>query len=408
MPSRLQRNLARQVSPVKRLLYLSFIIDVGAACVILGSQFRAIELQAPPLLLGLLGTATFLVSVAMNVVGGHLSDRLGRRMVTLLSCGVCIVGWFGLLTVQTIWQLLALSTLSGIGLGLLWPPVEAWLADLCGDNPRLLKRNIGLFNMAWTLGLVVGPLVAGPAWEAWGERLFLLPGALAIVSLILTLLTPPAPHSEHSVPPPDHVHPESVRVFMFMAWCGVFAGAFARGLLNAMFPRVGVDLGYSHTLIGRLIFVLAAAMFVSFTITRISSRWQYRLPLLIASVFLSIFAMLLGAVADNPWWFALSFAVAGGALGLTYVSGITYVLHAGAEGRGKRLGVHEAMMGSGLIFGPLCGGLAGQYLNLRAPFLVAAGVFALALVGQIILWLGRPRNHSARLSTAATPPSGSS
>ncbi|MBU0610042.1 MAG: hypothetical protein KKI08_19310, partial [Armatimonadetes bacterium] len=103
-----------------------------------------------------------------------------------------------------------------------------------------------------------------------------------------------------------------------------------------------------------------------------------------------LLALLSGAVTSSAAVFAVGFAFVGGALGVSYMCGITYALQAGPEGRGKRAGLHEGIMGLGLVSGPLLGGLAGQYVNLHAPFVVGAGMFAAGLVAMLILWRRSP------------------
>ena len=84
--------------------------------------------------------------------------------------------------------------------------------------------------------------------------------------------------------------------------------------------------------------------------------------------------------------FALGFAMAGICAGMTYVCSLFYSLHGRDRDRGKTTGLHEAVLGSGAFMGPLLGGLSAQFINLRAPFAVAACVFAVACVLQLWVW----------------------
>ena len=62
---------------------------------------------------------------------------------------------------------------------------------------------------------------------------------------------------------------------------------------------------------------------------------------------------------------------------------VYYSLHSIAPG-GGRIGIHETILGSGNLFGPLAGGLVGEYIGARAPYMLAAGVIAIALAAQAI------------------------
>lgn len=380
-------RLHRLALPAKRLIFISFAIDIGAACTLLAVQFKGIRLGAEPMTLGLLGTANFLIYVFVCIISGHLSDRLGRRFVTVLASAVCAVSWLGMAYVAQVWQLLVLAVASGAGLALIWPPIEAWLADLSGDSARLLNRNIGLFNVAWTAGLMVGPLLAGQLWQAHGDAVFTIAGGTALLCLLIALLTPTAPAAEHSVAPPDHVNSNLVRRFLYMAWLALFGLAFVRGMVGIVFPKLGDSLGFSPATVGRVLFALAAGQFVTFLITRITTRWQYKLWPLLVALLGGLLSMGVATLTNNQWVFAGCFFVAGGALGVNYMGGITYALQAGAEGRGKRVGLHESVMGAGLVTGPFFGGLVAQHLGLHAPFALAGGLMLLGLVGQLVVWL---------------------
>lgn len=376
----------RLALPAKRLILLSFVIDIGAACTLLAVQFKGIKLGASPALLGLLFAANFLIYMIVCVISGHLSDRVGRRFMTVIATGVCTVAWTGMAAATSVWQLLGLAVLSGCGLALLWPPVEAWLADLSGDSARLLNRNIGLFNVAWTGGLMVGPLLAGQLWDSYGEGVFVVAGGTGLVCLLLAVFTPTAPPAGEHILPPAHVDPRLLRTLMYMAWLGMIGGCFARGMIGGCFPKLGDSLDYPKALIGRLQFVLAAGQFVAFMITRQTRQWQYKLVPLYASVGAGAMAMLAALWTTNPLVFAASFAITGAALGVTYMAGITYALQIGPVGRGRRVGFHEGLMGVGLVSGSSLGGLVAQEMGLSAPFGLAALIFVVGGVAQVLVW----------------------
>lgn len=385
--SRLRRlRLDRLAAPAKRLILLAFVLDVGAACVMLALQFRGLELHATPFELGLLLTANFLIYVFIAIISGYLSDLFGRRFVTVIAAGVCTASWLGMTYAQEVWQLLALGVLGGSGLALLWPPVEAWLADLSGNSGRVLNRNLGLFNIAWTAGLMVGPLVAGVAWRSWSVLTFAAAAATGLGCLIIALFTPTAPPADEHVAPPAHLDPRLVTAFLLVAWVGMFSLSFSRGLIGATFPNLATHLQYSERMIGFLVFVLATGQGITFLITRMASGWQFRLWPVALSMGATIVALVVAGLVSNQWVYGASFFIIGGGLGVIYMAGITYALQAGPEGRGRRAGIHEGIMGAGLVTGPALGGLAAQYLTLSAPFLVAGGLVAVCGVAQVILW----------------------
>jgi predicted MFS family arabinose efflux permease len=161
---------------------------------------------------------------------------------------------------------------------------------------------------------------------------------------------------------------------------------FTRGMIGGCFPKLADSLHYSKALVGRLQFVLAGGQFAAFMITRATRGWQYRLAPLYVSVGAAALAMLAALTTSNPLVFAISFTIGGAALGVTYMAGITYALQIGPEGRGRRVGFHEGLMGVGLVSGSSLGGLVGQRLGLSAPFALAALIFVMGGLGQVVVW----------------------
>jgi len=316
---------------------------------------------------------------------------------TVVAPAVGRLSWFGRAFAWRAWQLWALEVMSGSGLALIWPPIEAWLADLSGDSARLLNRNIGLFNIAWTAGLMVGPLVAGYLWDMHGEAVFLVAGGTALFCMVVAILTPTAPPVSEHVAPPEGMVPGAVRTLLYMAWLALIGCTFARGMIGGCFPNLGESLHYSKALVGKIQFTMAAGQFAAFLVTRMTQSWQYKLAPLWVSIGAGALAMLAGMRTDNPWVFGVSLFIAGAALGVTYMAGITYALQLGPEGRGKRVGFHEGIMGIGLVSGSFLGGQVAQSVDLHAPFGLAAALFVVGGLGQVVLWTLAKRRREAGL-----------
>ena len=62
--------------------------------------------------------------------------------------------------------------------------------------------------------------------------------------------------------------------------------------------------------------------------------------------------------------------------------------------KGKGSGLHESILGGGAVLGPILGGVAAQYVGLRAPYFLCIGVLAAAIGAQYLL-LKKQINHGA-------------
>ncbi len=377
-------DVQQRVPPVYRIFAAALVMDLAIAAIGLSVQLLGSELKASPAMLGWLGTIGALAYTIGCIFTGTLSDRLGRRLLTSASCVICGIAWLLMTRATSPWQLMAILPFSGAGISLFWPPVQAWLSEITVGGRDRLNRNIGGFNIAWTIGLMVGPVIAGVAWEygqpVFGRTLpFLIAVACAAAMLILLQTIPrsvpgggeAAPEDADAVLP----HAKVASRFLHLAWIANFASWFGRGLNIVVFTELGTRTGFSASTIGTTISMFLAGQLLMFLYLRKRSGWQYRVWPLLASLLISAGAWVLAWFAHTPFVFGLAFAIAGIGAGVTYVSSLYYSLEGHAVSRGARAGIHEAVLGSGVFLGPLLGGQVMEHFGLRAPYLVTAGVF---------------------------------
>ena len=391
-------RLARLFAPAKRLGVVALVFDAGTSCVLLGLQFRAIELRAAPITLGLLGAMPGVTAMAAVLLAGRASDRLGRRLAEVAAFICCIASWLLMAGATTTDQLLWLAALTGVGLGFAWAPLAAWMGDLSGGSRRLLNRYLGYYNLGWSSGLMVGPLLAGGLWDHSHDLVFILPVGLTLGCLGIVLTTPHGQRSE--LPPAEAAGAprDVVWFFLAIAWLGGFAACFGRATIGAIFPRLGHDLGFSALTIGQVTFASAGGETLAFLGTRLTSRWRHRFSVQAVTMALGGGAMLLAAWTSSPWVFAGCFAVMGAALAVTYAAAIQGALQA-SDTPGRLAGYTEAWFTAGLVLGPYLGGVAAQHWNLRTPLTLSATVCGAALLAQVGWWL----RYRLRRRTLPTP-----
>src|SRR5690606_26299305 len=112
-----------------------------------------------PIAIGVAMTSSALLSVALGMYGGQISDRLGHRIILLLGCGFSAVGYITL--AQATGMGLFIPGLMVIGVCCAWvdPPVRALMSDLLGDRRRralALQMRYYLINVAAVFGPLVG------------------------------------------------------------------------------------------------------------------------------------------------------------------------------------------------------------------------------------------------------------
>jgi MFS family permease len=376
----------RLLSPTRRLIGAAFVMDFGAAMTGLGLQNLGVYvLDAPNSVLGLLPAMSSLAYMLSCMVSGLVSDRFGRRRCAVAGCLGMALTWALTPNVGPWRNVLWVVPFSGVALSLFWPSILAWMAEYTTGGRKELTRNIGLFNIMWCSGFMVGPVVTGYLWPVSHALAFYVPAAvvLGLVAVIVTL--PRAETASSDVGQAAEDGSENTGLFLAMARIGGFAIWFATSAVSALFPKIGEMLSLPTEVVGWLLFVFRAGQVAVFVYARYCQRWQYRLwPLLLVQTG-AMAASLAVAWTSDVRVFGAAFVMLGVNAGLAYVSALFYALHGRQEGKGRSSGFHEAVVGSGIFLGPLVSGLVAEHVNVRAPFVVCAGVLLLATAVQVVL-----------------------
>ena len=119
------------------------------------------------------------------LIGGRLSDALGRQAVALTGAMATLVGTFAMLLSQQPDVLLAGRLVVGIGVGLLMSSCTAWASDLKGP------AGAGTAGAVLLAGFAVGPFAAGVIARAGQPGIrcsFGLAAALVVAAMVFSVL----------------------------------------------------------------------------------------------------------------------------------------------------------------------------------------------------------------------------
>ena len=168
-----------------------------------------------------------------------------------------------------------------------------------------------------------------------------------------------------------------------------FIDIVAYSVAVPVLPDLSRKLGASPTMIGLLFASFGVTLLtVSIPMGAVSDRTGRKAPLVGGMMALAA-ATLLFAYSDGlPWLFAARL-VQGAADGVTWVVGFALIADRyGPEERGRVSGIVMSGTSAAVMIGPTIGGWLYEVGGIRAPFLVVAGLAALAAVG--FLWLDVP------------------
>lgn len=162
--------------------------DLLAASLV--SPLLAREWQLDPALLGTLLSAGPLGTATGALLLSPVADLYGRRTAILINLVLLTTGMLLSAGATSLWQLVALRFITGMGVGAMASSVGTLVFEYCSQRTRTL--GLGLVTIGYNVGVVIGGIIVSQ-WliEAYGWRSVFLFGAVAsglLIPLVLLLL----------------------------------------------------------------------------------------------------------------------------------------------------------------------------------------------------------------------------
>ncbi len=363
-------------------------MEILLGSIAIAVPLTAISLGASSLSLGILGSSTGLTFISLSFFFGKLSERWHRKSLLVLGSFVYIAASLLFSFSSQIYQLYLSMMLMGIAGAMFWPTLEAWIAEK--ESKRTLVQKMALFNISWGTGVTVGPLIAG---ILFGVN-FKLPFYFAFCVGVFVLLTlfykiPKASFATKSKSftdktflseDPVHNSPLYIRISRIAN----FILFFCTGMLWYIFPKLGIQLHLSALFLGLLMFVFSLSRVLTFYGLGRVRQWHYRIfPLAIFQLIAAVGLIIIFIASSLPLLF-LAFVFMGTGMGMTYSSSLFYSINVTSQ-RGPSAAIHEMVLMSGYLLGPLIGGAVAQEFSLRTPYLVAVVIVVVGILIQLLL-----------------------
>lgn len=203
------RQISRQQVPIVAVLRVPAVrvcaaaVIVAAATIAMLEPIVALQLQRigiNPARIGLVFGISASVSALLHPLTGRLADRIGARRLTLWGllgsgCLLPLIGW-----ISGFRSAVAIDTVETAAIALVITPSLAYMGEATSaTGAGSFGVGYGLYNMAWGVGLLVGPALGGFLFDRIGLAALALWWAPAVVALTLGLMqiraTPPAASS---------------------------------------------------------------------------------------------------------------------------------------------------------------------------------------------------------------------
>jgi len=337
---------------------------------------------------GLILGLTLFATLPMQVVGGALCDRAGRRPVLIAAVLGSMTLYIGLGLTRDLWLVVALIAFeAAFGWAQFITASNAMIADLTAFERRAEAFSIS--RVALNLGITIGPLIAAPliAVDPTFRLPFLAGGAVCGIFLLMVVFlfkeTRPPSVRVVSVAASFRGYRGVLRDRCMLAFCLVaLLPLYSLGQIWVTTPIMLGDLhGVSAQMWGITLVVYGASTaLLQYPVIRLVGRRDHMLLLAVSSLATGLG---MGAAAFVPWPATLLcvISISFGIVLLIPISS-TVVSHlAPVELRGRYMGVWTLVYTGGYALGPLIGGFALDRLGGRGAFLVIAvtGVLGAAL-----------------------------
>jgi MFS family permease len=339
-------------------------------------------------------------SVAAQLSGGWLADRVGRRL-TMLICffgtGAALILLGSARSMAMIWVTAFLVGLLG---DLFRPAVQATVADLLEPGERV--RAYGLLFWAINLGFSVSTVSAGVLASVGYGLLFWLNAATSVIAgLVIWAMVPESRPAPEAGVPHRPLLPVVLRdtVFLLMILLQVgYATIYMQGYSTLPLAMAGDGLPSSTY---GLVIALNGVVIV--LIQPFLGKWLVKIDrpkLLAASMLVVGLGFGIGAVVHTWWGYGVSVVVwTIGEIGFAAVIGAVFADLAPIDLRGRYMGLAGMAFGVGTVVGPLTGTNALEHFGPTVTWLGCAVLGVVIFIGQYSL---APALHARAAANAAT------
>lgn len=378
------------------ILFGTVLVDmVGFGIVLPLLPYYAEEFGASPFEVTLLIASFSAMQFIAVPIWGRVSDRLGRRPFIIAGLFASAVSYLIFGFAQSLAALFVSRIAAGAAGGTI-SVAQAYVADTTGARDR--AHGMGMLGAASGLGVLIGPAIGG-YFSQFGYSVpgFIAAGLCVINGVAAVFYLPESRRRaapERVGPAPAGAVAESPQAGTLRGWAATLL-SFPFGLLllvyflaimsfSAMTSVLALfadrahgmdalDLGIIFATAGGTT-VVVRGLIVGWLARRFGERWIVRAgTVVLAGSLLTIpfipDAALMFAIV--PFW-AL-------ATGLTFPSLASLVSQeTDTESQGSMLGGQQVVGGIGRVLGPVWAGLMFERIGIGSPFLLGAGLVAVA------------------------------
>ena len=340
------------------------------------------ELQAPALLIGLAVGISPLTSTFGGFIGGFLTDKFGPKQILLISLVGWMMAFFGFAWSQSVWLFIVWNALNGLSRAFFEPSSQALMIAFTPQEKR--RRLFSIRYMMINFAAVIGPLVGVYIAQA-DMRLspFTITAFIYIACLLFfaSVAKNPPTINEHAEKQTVRLLCHTImsdRVLLSILLASVLASFVYSQTDSTLSQLLNMTMADGIRLFSILIAVNAVTVVVlQLPLSIVSEKISVYKSLLLGSAF-TIIGMILFAVADTMWLFALAmFIISLGEIFIFPIIGVIIEMIAPEHAKASYLGALQ-FQNLGGFFGPI----AGSWLLVH---FISSVYIVMALIGCVML-----------------------
>lgn len=355
------------------------------------------DLNASVMQVGFFFTIYQIIPLVLQIIGGWISDKLGRLRSIAMGSVAGVLSYVGLILAPT-WQWVLLGEgLAAVTRSLVAPSFGAFIAEQSDEKNR--ARVFGVVEMIYGVVGIIGPALGGWLAGTYGFKPMLLVASVIyfVATLLRVAMARTAARGKEAAP--QALTMASLKENLG----GMFGLVVAGGVITWLLLTDGVrDVAFSMSFtlmplymdqFGRItvqqIGVLNAVFSIAMMTTNMAGGWLAdkkgeRVSIVLGFLF-EFVAMMVFVNAVGFWGFAASFGLFGLGVGLMSPAFSSLVTKAIPEHlRGTGMGLLQSSLGLFSLPAPAIGGQLYERISPKLPFTITAWV---ALVTVIPAWL---------------------
>ncbi|MGZ4161134.1 MAG: MFS transporter, partial [Neobacillus sp.] len=175
------KNYISQFHPIVWVLLIGTILSRGSAFMTLPflSIYLSRNMDLPPVVIGLTVGMSPLMGTVGGFIGGHLSDRFGRKRIMQIALFSIAFVYFGFTLASSQGWFILLNALNGLCNSFFEPTAQALMADLTEQKNRM--KAYSLRYTAINIGASVGPLLGAYLATTSAKLSFAITGSTYLI-----------------------------------------------------------------------------------------------------------------------------------------------------------------------------------------------------------------------------------